>query len=102
MPKQAFGLKPVLFVVTSTNVKGDTGIPTGFNVAEVTHSLEKLQAAGIQVEFASPKGGAAPSDGMVEWAHAVKEGKQDAVGAAFCGKAVNESSSEAPCKSRSV
>lgn len=64
MPKHASELKPVLFVVTSTNVKGDTGIPTGFNVAEVTHPLEKLQAAGIRVEFASPKGGAAPSDGM--------------------------------------
>jgi putative intracellular protease/amidase len=61
---KASELKPVLFVVTSTNVKGDTGIPTGFNVAEVTHPLEKLQAAGIRVEFASPKGGAAPSDGM--------------------------------------
>jgi len=61
---KASELKPVLFVVTSTNVKGNTGIPTGFNVAEVTHPLEKLQAAGIRVEFASPKGGAAPSDGM--------------------------------------
>lgn len=64
MPKQAAALKPVLFVVTSVNVKGDTGIPTGFNVAEVTHPLEKLQAAGIRVEFASPKGGAAPTDGL--------------------------------------
>ncbi len=64
MPRQASELKPVLFVVTSTDVKGDTGIPTGFNVAEVTHPLEKLQAAGIRVEFASPKGGAAPTDGM--------------------------------------
>lgn len=64
MSKHASELKPVLFVVTSTHVKGDTGIPTGFNVAEVTHPLEKLQAAGIRVEFASPKGGAAPPDGM--------------------------------------
>ncbi len=64
MPKQASQLKPVLFVVTSNAVKGATGIPTGFNLAEVTHPLEKLQAAGIRVEFASPKGGAAPLDGL--------------------------------------
>lgn len=64
MPKKAVELKPVLFVVTSVNVKGDTGIPTGFNLAEVAHPLEKLQAAGIAVEFASPEGGAAPPDGM--------------------------------------
>ena len=57
-------LKPVLFVVTSCAVKGDTGIPTGFNLSEVTHPLAKLHAAGIQVEFASPKGGAAPLDGL--------------------------------------
>ncbi|KGQ70031.1 dihydroxyacetone kinase [Chelonobacter oris] len=56
--------KPVLFVVTSQDVKGDTGIPTGFNLAEVTHPLEKLQQAGIEVEFASIKGGAAPLDGL--------------------------------------
>lgn len=64
MTKQASELKPVLFVVSSNAVKGETGIPTGFNLAEVTHPLEKLQAAGIRVEFASPKGGAAPLDGM--------------------------------------
>jgi putative intracellular protease/amidase len=64
MTKQASELKPVLFVVTSNAVKGATGTPTGFNLAEVTHPLEKLQAAGIPVEFASPKGGAAPLDGL--------------------------------------
>ncbi|CAM3283786.1 type 1 glutamine amidotransferase domain-containing protein [Pseudomonas floridensis] len=58
------GLKPVLFVVTSNAVKGETGLPTGFNLAEVTHPLEKLQAAGIRVELASIKGGAAPLDGL--------------------------------------
>jgi len=62
--KQASELKPVLFVVTSNAVKGATGIPTGFNLAEVTHPLEKLQAASIRVEFASPQGGAAPLDGL--------------------------------------
>lgn len=64
MPNQAIKLKPVLFVVTSNAVKGATGIPTGFNLAEVTHPLEKLQAAGITVEIASILGGAAPLDGM--------------------------------------
>jgi len=64
MTKLASELKPVLFVVTSNAVKGATGIPTGFNLAEVTHPLEKLHAAGIRVEFASPLGGAAPKDGM--------------------------------------
>jgi putative intracellular protease/amidase len=64
MTKHASELKPVLFVVTSNAVKGTTGLPTGFNLAEATHPLEKLQAAGIRVEFASPKGGVAPLDGL--------------------------------------
>lgn len=64
MTQQASELKPVLFVVSSNAVKGATGIPTGYNLAEVTHPLEKLQAAGIAVEFASPKGGDAPLDGL--------------------------------------
>ncbi|MDO5614960.1 MAG: type 1 glutamine amidotransferase domain-containing protein [Cruoricaptor ignavus] len=59
--------KPVLFVVTSNNVKGDTGIPTGFNLSEVTHPLEKLEEAGLKIEFASPKGGEAPLDGMEDF-----------------------------------
>ncbi len=57
-------MKRVLFVVTSCNVKGDTGIPTGFNLAEVTHPLEKLEANHIDVTIASIKGGAAPTDGL--------------------------------------
>ncbi|WP_369936952.1 type 1 glutamine amidotransferase domain-containing protein [Xanthomonas tesorieronis] len=64
MTKQASELKPVLFVVTSNALKGATGIPTGYNLAEVTHPLEKLHAAGIRVEFASPQGGDAPLDGL--------------------------------------
>jgi putative intracellular protease/amidase len=64
MPKQASDIKPVLFVVTSCAVKGETGIPTGYNLAEVTHPLEKLQQAGITVEFASIQGGDAPLDGL--------------------------------------
>lgn len=64
MPSNLSDIKPVLFVVTSANVKGASGIPTGFNLAEVVHPLEKLQDAGIAVEFASPQGGAAPLDGL--------------------------------------
>lgn len=64
MTKNASELKPVLFVVTSCAVKGATGIPTGYNLAEVTHPLEKLHQAGIKVEFASILGGNAPLDGL--------------------------------------
>jgi putative intracellular protease/amidase len=64
MAKQGFQIKPVLFVVTSCAAKGNTGIPTGYNLAEVTHPLEKLKAAGIAVEFASILGGNAPLDGL--------------------------------------
>jgi putative intracellular protease/amidase len=64
MTTNASDIKPVLFVVSSNAVKGATGIPTGYNLAEVTHPLEQLQAAGIAVEFASPKGGEAPLDGL--------------------------------------
>jgi putative intracellular protease/amidase len=57
-------IKPILFVVTSHGVKGNTGIPTGFWLSEVTHPLEVLQAAGHQVEFASIQGGQPPIDGL--------------------------------------
>jgi putative intracellular protease/amidase len=57
-------VKPILFVVSSNNIKGDTGIPTGFNLSEVTHPLDKLEKAGLQVHIASPKGGPAPLDGL--------------------------------------
>ena len=59
--------KKVLFVVTSCNVKGDTGIPTGFNLSEVTHPLEKLKVNGIAVDIASINGGAAPLDGLEDF-----------------------------------
>src|SRR5436190_2525453 len=58
------GSKKVLFVVTSCNVKGATGIPTGFNLSEVTHPLEKLEENGVVVDIASIKGGEAPLDGL--------------------------------------
>ena len=63
MAELASEIRPVLFVVTSCAVKGDTGIPTGYNLAEVTHPLRKLHDAGIRVEFASIQGGDAASGG---------------------------------------
>lgn len=57
-------IKPVLFVLTSHGVKGETGEPTGFYLGEVTHPLAVLDAAGIQVEFASIDGGEPPVDGL--------------------------------------
>ncbi|PTQ12406.1 type 1 glutamine amidotransferase domain-containing protein [Sphingomonas oleivorans] len=56
--------KPVLFVLTSHGVKGDSGEPTGFYLGEVTHPLAVLDAAGIAVEFASIDGGEPPVDGL--------------------------------------
>lgn len=57
-------LKPVLFVLTSHSVKGETGESTGFYLGEVTHPLAVLDAAGIPVEFASIAGGEPPVDGL--------------------------------------
>lgn len=54
-------VKPVLFVLTSHGLKGNTGEPTGFYLGEVTHPLAVLDAAGIPVEFASIDGGSRPS-----------------------------------------
>lgn len=56
--------RPVLFVLTSHGVKGSTGQPTGYYLAEVTHPLAELEAAGIPVEFASIQGGEPPVDGL--------------------------------------
>ncbi|MCA1409372.1 type 1 glutamine amidotransferase domain-containing protein [Ensifer sp. IC3342] len=56
--------KPVLFVLTSHGVKGNSGEPTGFYLGEVTHPLAVLDAAGIPVDFASIGGGEPPVDGL--------------------------------------
>ena len=56
-------MKKILCVVTSNNVKGATGIPTGFWLSELTHPLEKFVAAGIAYDLASIKGGKPPIDG---------------------------------------
>ena len=55
-------MKKILCVVTSNNVKGATGIPTGFWLSELTHPLEKFSAAGFDYALASIKGGKPPID----------------------------------------
>ena len=55
-------MKKVLCVVTSNDVKGDTGIPTGFWLSELTHPMAKLEEAGIKTDIASIKGGKPPID----------------------------------------
>jgi putative intracellular protease/amidase len=56
--------KPVLIVLTSHAVKGDTGQPTGFYLSEVTHPLAVFERTGLKVEFASIRGGEPPVDGL--------------------------------------
>lgn len=56
--------KPILIVLTSHGVKGDTGQPTGFYLGEATHPLAVFEAAGQKVEFASVQGGEPPVDGL--------------------------------------
>ena len=54
--------KKALLVVTSHERLGDTGKPTGYYLPEVTHPYYALRDAGVEVDIASPKGGAAPMD----------------------------------------
>jgi len=55
-------LKAALIVVTSHGQMGATDKPTGWYLSEVTHVYYPLIEAGFTVDFASPKGGAAPMD----------------------------------------
>jgi putative intracellular protease/amidase len=55
-------IKPILCVVTSHPIKGDTGLPTGFALVELTHPLAVFEEAGIPVEIASIRGGHPPID----------------------------------------
>lgn len=56
--------KKILFVVTSHDQKGNTGIKTGYYLSEVSHPWEVLYSAGYEIDFVSPKGGKAPVDGF--------------------------------------
>lgn len=52
----------VLIVVTSHNVLGKTGYPTGLWLPEMTHPYYALKNAGFDIIVASPKGGNTPID----------------------------------------
>src|SRR5687768_6668529 len=54
--------KRALIVITSNDRLGDTGKKTGWYLSEVTHVYYPLVEAGFTVDFASPRGGAAPMD----------------------------------------
>lgn len=54
--------KRALIVITSHDQLGTTGKKTGWYLSEVSHVYFPLVSAGFQVDFASPKGGAAPMD----------------------------------------
>ncbi|MEZ0187927.1 type 1 glutamine amidotransferase domain-containing protein [Ralstonia solanacearum] len=58
----ANSIKPVLCVVTSHPIRGDTGEPTGFAMVELTHPLDVFRQAGIPTEIASIRGGHPPID----------------------------------------
>ncbi len=57
-------MKKILFVLTSHDKKGSTGLKTGYYLSEVTHPWEVLYSAGYEIDFVSPKGGKAPVDGF--------------------------------------
>lgn len=50
----------ILAVVTSTDVMGESGKSTGYELTELSRTYYVLQANGFEVEIASPKGGLAP------------------------------------------
>jgi putative intracellular protease/amidase len=52
----------VLFVLTSHDQLGDTGVKTGFWIEEFAAPYYTLAEAGVTVDLASPKGGQPPID----------------------------------------
>ncbi len=55
----------ILIAMTSHDKKGtDSGDPTGAYLPEISHPWELFKKAGFEVEFASPKGGRIPLDGV--------------------------------------
>lgn len=59
---QAQDKKKVLFVITSHNQLGNTGVKTGFWTEEFAAPYYALTDQGIEVTIASPKGGQPPVD----------------------------------------
>ncbi|MEN0059472.1 MAG: type 1 glutamine amidotransferase domain-containing protein [Bdellovibrio sp.] len=56
--------KKVLFVLTSTEMLGDTGHKTGAYLSEISHPYEEFVRAGYAVDMISPRGGEVPLDGV--------------------------------------
>jgi putative intracellular protease/amidase len=54
----------VLIVLSSHDRLGDTGRSTGWYLPEAAHPWKLFAAAGIDVDFVSPKGGVNPMDGV--------------------------------------
>jgi putative intracellular protease/amidase len=54
----------VLLVLTSHDRLGDTGKPTGAYLSEVAHPYQVFTRRGVAVDFASPRGGRPPFDGV--------------------------------------
>ncbi len=56
--------KKILIALTSHDVLGSTGKPTGAYLAELTHAHAVFVAAGFDVDFVSIRGGKVPLDGV--------------------------------------
>lgn len=50
----------ILFILASSKVHGRSTIPASVSFGEVVHAWDIFQAAGYQVDFVSPDGGAVP------------------------------------------
>jgi len=56
--------KRILIVTTSHDKKGNTGASTGAFVPELAHPYNVFREAGLDIEFASVRGGKVPLDGL--------------------------------------
>jgi putative intracellular protease/amidase len=56
--------KKILIAVTSHDILGSTGKPTGAYLAELTHAHAVFVAAGFAVDYVSIRGGRVPLDGV--------------------------------------
>lgn len=54
--------KKILVVATSQPTYGDTPVPTGAWLGEITHFYDAVAAAGYDIDIVSPKGGKIPID----------------------------------------
>jgi len=54
--------KKILVVLTSVGKYPNLNRATGLWLGEAVHFVKKVQAAGYQVDYVSPKGGYAPID----------------------------------------